>query len=44
LEGCYKEFIELDYNDLEEWIYGWVRQFQIYKIIKIWYNNITENK
>ena len=21
LEGCYKEFIELDYNDLEEWIF-----------------------
>jgi hypothetical protein len=21
LENCYKEFIELDYNDLEEWIF-----------------------
>lgn len=22
LENCWKEFIELDYNDLEEWIFG----------------------
>jgi hypothetical protein len=22
LENCHKEFIELDYNDLEEWIFG----------------------
>lgn len=22
LENCYKEFIEVDHNDLEEWIFG----------------------